>query len=84
MVTELERAHITGTKQLCGSHLRFYACVHHGIRLSSKGRETSPEFQPLTWCPPYPCMATVDQHFECPHRDVDGAKHRAAGIELRT
>lgn len=81
-LTELFMAARAGTKQLCGSHIRFYACLHRGVRLSAKGRDTSPEFQPLDWCPPFACAAPSHVHLECPYRDVDGARHRAAGIEI--
>lgn len=63
--------------QLCGSHLHFYACTHRAARpVTPIYRASSAPRKP------YVCLAPDEVHCSCPQRDVDGQRHRAAGITI--
>lgn len=71
------------TQKLCGSFIHFYACKNREAR---GGRGRKGECLPMSkgYLPgsPFRCGASEAEHGACPHADLDGSKHREAGIDV--
>lgn len=70
-------------QKLCGSFIHFYACNHREARggrsFKADCTPNSPSYRPGQ---PYRCGASDSIHETCPNADLDGSKHREAGIVI--